>query len=70
MRSPKKMLTKRSYDEWFANIITVRQILNKIINEADDLHIGALEGDKSLDVLYAAQELFESDFFLEGDGEK
>jgi hypothetical protein len=69
MFDPKTVFTEAGYRDYLMRLALIEDALFHIVNMADDLHIGCLEGDDSLDTLYKMQALLESKFLETGDGE-
>ena len=68
MYNPKEVLTESGYQKHYVNVCNIEYALFEILNNADDLHIGALD-DEQLETLYKMQELIDSGLLLTGDGE-
>jgi hypothetical protein len=66
MFDPKDILTEDGVRKMEGHLFNIEEALFYILNHADDLHIGALDG-KQLDTLYAMETLLPT--LRTGDGE-
>lgn len=69
MYNPKEVFTKQGLEEHAFQIRSLEKALDHLMNNADDLHIGALDSRQE-ELLYEFRELVQSGVFLNGDGEE
>jgi len=69
MFDPKSIFTQSGIEDHKVHLYNMRKAIFHLLNNADDLHIGALD-DKQLDVIHNMSNLLDSKVLDEGDGEE